>query len=101
MTLSITTRTQMENVIVDLCGRLSYPAPELGERIRSLLDGGTLRFTLEMSGVPYIDSYGLGQLVSIWHLAQSKNASMTIAHPTARVQQLLEITKLNTLLEIV
>src|SRR5690242_13670928 len=100
MSLSIITRTTIDTLIVDLCGRLSYPCPELREKVQLLLGAGTRRLVINMSGVVYVDSYGLGQLVLIWTEIKNKGATMTIAEPSARIRQLLEITKLNTVFDI-
>ena len=65
-----------------------------------LLSEGNQQFVLNLTGVDYIDSSGLGQLISIWTSIRNKNGHMTILNPAKRVERLFEITRLNTVFEI-
>ncbi|HSU89073.1 MAG TPA: STAS domain-containing protein, partial [Terriglobia bacterium] len=53
-----------------------------------------------LAGVDYIDSSGLGQLVSIWTSIRNKNGHLTLLNPSTRVERLFEITRLHTVFEI-
>jgi anti-sigma B factor antagonist len=100
MHLSITSRIVSGVVIVDVSGRLCFLETSLREHFNELLDEGHLAFVLNLEGVPYIDSFGLGQVVSIWTSIQSKGGQLTFLRPTDHVQQLLQISKLNTIFQI-
>ena len=72
----------------------------LREQITAFLNQGHREFVLNMTELDYIDSFGLGQLVSIWTSIRNKNGLMTLAKPGEKVLKLLEITKLNTVFHI-
>jgi anti-sigma B factor antagonist len=87
-------------VILDLIGRLWILDLPLRDKMNSLLGGGHRHFVLNLSGVNYIDSSGLGQLISIWTSIRNKNGFLTLLGPSKRVQRLFEITRLNTVFAI-
>ena len=72
----------------------------LREQITALLNQGYREFVLDMVELDYIDSFGLGQLVSIWTSIRNKNGHMKLLQPGEKVRKLLEITKLNTVFQI-
>src|SRR5215831_14516144 len=100
MPVAITSRLVSGVVIVDVTGRLCFLEVALRDQVNELLDTGHRDFVLNLAGVPYIDSFGLGQLVSIWTSIRSAGGELVLLHPTHHVQQLLELTKLNTVFHI-
>src|SRR5215467_12480856 len=100
MPLQIVQRGAEEVVILDLTGRLWILDLPLRDLVNGLLASGKQYFVLNIAGVDYIDSSGLGQLVSIWTSIRGRSGHMTILNPTKRVQRLFEITRLNTIFEI-
>ena len=100
MPLSIRQRNVSEVVVLDLNGRLWILDLPLRELMNGLLGQGKRHFVLNLAGVEYIDSSGLGQLISIWTSIRNKTGHMTILNPTQRVQRLFEITRLTTIFEI-
>ncbi|HYR89251.1 MAG TPA: STAS domain-containing protein [Terriglobia bacterium] len=100
MPLILKSRLVSRVVVLDLIGRLWILDLPLRDKISGLLNEGYCHFVLNLAGVSYIDSSGLGQLVSIWSSIRSRNGNMTLLNPTKRVAKLLEITKLNTIFEI-
>lgn len=100
MPLIIKQRAVSEVVVLDLTGRLWILDLPLRDRMNELLSEGQRHFVLNLAGVDYIDSSGLGQLISIWSSIRNKKGHMTVLNPTARVLKLFEITRLNTVFEI-
>ena len=100
MPLQIVQRRTEEVVILDLTGRLWILDLPLRDTINALLASGKRYFVLNIAGVDYIDSSGLGQMVTIWTSVRGKGGHMTVLRPTKRVQRLFEITQLNTIFEI-
>jgi anti-sigma B factor antagonist len=66
MHLGITPRIVDGVMIIDLVGELSRRGPSINNAVKELLEQGWSSFVLNISGVSYVDSSGLGQLVSIW-----------------------------------
>jgi anti-sigma B factor antagonist len=65
-----------------------------------LLGEGNRNFVLNLSGVEYIDSSGLGQLITIWTSIKNRGGHMAVLNPTKRVQRLFDITRLDTVFKI-
>jgi anti-sigma B factor antagonist len=100
MPVEITSRLVSGVVILDITGRLCFLEVALRDQVNELLDEGHRGFVLNLAGVPYIDSFGLGQLVSIWTSIRSQKGKLVLLQPTDHVQQLLELTKLNAVFHI-
>src|SRR5262249_12237320 len=88
MALIIKQRNVSDIVVLDLGGRLWVLDLPLRDLVNGILVGGRQNFVLNLAGVDYIDSSGLGQLISIWTSIRSRGGDMTILNPTKRVQQL-------------
>jgi len=100
MPLSIKTRIASGVVIVDMSGRLCFLEVALRDRVNELLEAGHREFVLNLANVPYIDSFGLGQLIAIWTSIRSKSGQMTLLRPTDRVRRLFQITKLDSVFHL-
>jgi anti-sigma B factor antagonist len=100
MSLVITSRIVSGVVIVDVAGRLSLRDVTLRERMNEWLEEGHRAFVLNLANVPYVDSFGLSQLVIIWTSIRNRGGQLILLQPTAHVQTLLQITRLNTIFNI-
>jgi anti-sigma B factor antagonist len=58
------------------------------------------QIVLNLSGISYIDSGGLGTLVALYTTAQNAGGSLKLANLTQRVDDLLQVTKLLTVFEV-
>lgn len=82
--------------VVTLSGRVvleDLEAP-LATTLDRLIGGGHVRLVLDLSQVTYIDSAGLGLLVSRFVRAQKRGGDLRFVRPTLRSQHLLHLTKL-------
>src|SRR5467141_3105079 len=88
--------------VVALEGRivLGEESNALREKVKSLLAGGKKNIVLNMNNVTFIDSAGLGTLVTAHHGAKLQGASLKLCHLGRQVQELLQITKLLTLFDV-
>ena len=100
MSLTIKQRTSSDVTILDLTGRLWILDLPLRDLMSGLLNDNKRHFVLNLAAVDYIDSSGLGQLISIWTSIRNKNGHMTILNPNKRVQRLFDITRLNSIFEV-
>ncbi len=100
MSLTINQRSSPDVVILDLTGRLWILDLPLRDLMNALLNDKKRHFVLNLAAVDYIDSSGLGQLISIWTSIRNKNGQMTILNPNKRVQRLFDITRLNSIFEV-
>jgi anti-sigma B factor antagonist len=100
MALIVKQRNVSEIVVLDLVGRLWVLDLPLRDLVNGILIKGRHNFVLNLAGVDYIDSSGLGQLISIWTSIRSRAGHMTILNPSKRVQRLFDITRLKAVFEI-
>ncbi|MCI0349671.1 MAG: STAS domain-containing protein [Acidobacteriales bacterium] len=101
MALKITTR-DVDGITIVMCnGRVVFgeESSELREKIKSLL-ANNKKIVLNLGGVSYIDSGGLGILVSLYTSARASGGNIKLANLTQRVGDLLQITKLLTVFEV-
>jgi len=101
MSLNINVRETAEAVILDLRGRITLgePLAELRDSIRVALAGDRKNILLNLADVSYIDSSGLGQLISSYAAATSRGGQMKLLNLQTRVHELMQITKLLTVFE--
>jgi len=100
MSLEIASRIVSGVVIVDVAGRLCFLDVTLRERINEWLEEGHRAFVLNLANVPYVDSFGLSQLIIIWTSIRNRGGQLILLRPTAHVQTLFQITRLNTVFNI-
>ena len=72
----------------------------LRETVRKVLENGAKKVLVDLGGVSYIDSAGLGELVGCYAAAENRGASMKLLHLQKRVEGLMQITKLTTIFEV-
>jgi anti-sigma B factor antagonist len=99
--LNLQTRS-LEDVMIVYCqGRIVYrdEAAALSRLVSQVIENRG-KVLLDLSGVSFIDGAGMGELVLLHSWAQSKNAELKCASPSALVRELFDITNLNSVLEI-
>jgi anti-sigma B factor antagonist len=101
MQLSLNTRTVDGILVVDCHGRIVFgeESAMLRDMIRKLIAENN-RIVLNLGGVNYIDSGGLGTLVSLYTTARNSGGAIKLANLTQRVDDLLQVTKLVTVFEV-
>jgi anti-sigma B factor antagonist len=87
--------------ILDLSGKivLGEGDVQVKDRIRDLLADGQRRILLNLADVGYIDSAGLGAIISCYTTSKREGGQLKLVHLTKKVQDLLAITKLITVFE--
>ncbi|HEY2382669.1 MAG TPA: STAS domain-containing protein [Terriglobia bacterium] len=102
MSLVLKPRRLDDVVILDLSGRITMGEGTLVLRghIQKLLSAGDRKFLLNLADVNYIDSSGLGELVSSFTTVRNQGGLLKLLNLTTRVQDLLQITKLLTVFEV-
>ena len=101
MSFHVKTRTIDSVVVLDLSGRLTAgePVTQLHEALRSHLDKLDRKFILNLGEVSYIDSSGLGELVWAYTSVRNQDGAVKLLNLTAKVKDLLQITKLLTVFD--
>jgi anti-sigma B factor antagonist len=101
MTLRLKTRLLDGIVVLDCEGRILFgeETTALRDTVKELLKESK-QVVLNLGGVNYIDSGGLGTLVALYTSARSAGASIKLANLTQRVGDVLQVTKLLTVFEV-
>jgi anti-sigma B factor antagonist len=102
VSMKATTR-QVDSVnVVDLSGRITLGegCSQLRELIRDLLAKGHKSILLNLGEVTYIDSSGIGELVSGFTAVSNQGGQLKLLNLTKKVQDLLQITKLLTVFDV-
>jgi anti-sigma B factor antagonist len=88
--------------VVDVSGRITLGEETqlLRETVQRLLGGGEKEILLNLAEVSFIDSAGLGELVSAFTSVRNRGGDMKLLQLTRRVHDLLQITKLYTVFDI-
>jgi anti-sigma B factor antagonist len=71
----------------------------LKDKVRSLIQQGHKKLLIDLGGVSYMDSAGLGELIQAYATTKNKGGSLKLVRLTKRLKDLLTITKLVTVFE--
>lgn len=99
--MHIEERQSGDVMILDLTGKLTIGEGDelLKDKINSVLHQGHKKLLLNLSNVPYVDSAGLGQMVSTLHSVNRQGGKLKLLNLTSRIKDLLSITKLLTVFD--
>jgi anti-sigma B factor antagonist len=97
-----TTRETGDVTLVDLSGRISLGEGSalLRKTVRDLVDANRLKILLNLGDVNYIDSSGIGELVSGFTAVRNRGGELKLLNLTKKINDLLQITKLFTVFDI-
>jgi len=99
--MDILERTVSDVTVLDLKGKMTLGEGDelLKDKINSLLANGKKKLVLNLEGVPYIDSAGLGEIVRTFTTVSRQGGKLKLLNLTKRIEDLLSITKLLTVFE--
>jgi anti-sigma B factor antagonist len=100
--LKVSTR-QVDGVsIVDCSGRITLGEGSvvLRDTVKGLLSKGQKKILLNLGDVNYIDSSGIGELVSAYTTVKNQGGELKLLKLTKKVHDLLQITKLYTVFDV-
>lgn len=102
MALTTKVRQVGDVAIVDLTGKITLGENTgiLRDELRSLLTQGHKNIILNMAGVTYVDSAGLGELVGAYTTATNQGGSVKLINLQGKMKDLMQITKLHTIFSI-
>ena len=102
MALIIASREVDGVTVLDLSGRITLGegSVQVRDAIRNLIGKGQKHILLNLEDVNYIDSSGLGELVSAYTSARNQGAALKLLKLTKKDHDLLQLTKLYTVFDI-
>lgn len=102
MELNVSKRTVDGIPVIDLSGRLVFgdETKTLRKIVKEAIEQSDANIVLNLSDVAYVDSGGIGTLVGLYTSARAAGGDLKLACPNSRVQHVLEITRLLTILSV-
>ena len=102
MNIKTSTRQVDDVTIVQMKGRivLGEESASLRDLVRDLLSKGRKKILFNLGDVDYIDSSGLGSLVSAFTSVRRQGGELKLLHLTKKVHDVMQITKLYTIFDI-
>ncbi len=100
--LSIRQRQAKDITVIDLKGDITIGegASALSSVIKSLMEQGKFKILLNLAGVRYVDSVGLGNLITGYTRLRKEGGELKLLNVTENVLDILVITKLVTVFEV-
>lgn len=101
MGMELRTREKGDVIIVDASGQLKLGGgtSALRDKMRELRDGRPKRILLNMAGITYMDSSGLGELIAAYSAITTAGGQVKLLNLAKHAHDLLKITKLYTIFE--
>jgi anti-sigma B factor antagonist len=102
VSMKIKTRQVDGVTIMDCSGRITLGegSVQLRDAVRDLLAKGSKQILLNLGDVTYIDSSGIGELVSAYTTVRNQGGDLKLLNLTKKVHDLLQITKLYTVFDV-
>jgi len=102
VSVKLTTRQVGDVMVVDAVGRITLGegASTFRDTVRELAGKGHKKMLLNLAEVSYIDSSGIGEMVSGFTTVANQGGQLKLLNLTKRVKDLLQITKLYTVFEV-
>ena len=100
--LNINERQAGDVTVLDMSGKITIGEGSVALRaaIRRLLEEGKKRILLNLAGISYVDSSGIGELVSSYTAINKEGGQLKLLNLTQKLQDLLTITKLLTVFDV-
>lgn len=101
MNVSIEIKEKKNIFFVTLTGEIdAYTAPKVRNELMEVADGDGVKMEIDLSGVNYMDSTGLGIFVGLFKHLRANNGDMKLNGMTERLHRLFEITGLADVMDI-
>lgn len=102
MSVKLTTRQVGDVTVIDAVGRITLGegSSTFRDTLRDMVSKGQKKVLLNLADVSYIDSSGIGELVSGFTTVTNQGGRLKLLNLTKRVKDLLQITKLYTVFEV-
>ena len=102
MSMKVSTRQVDGVTILDLSGRITLGegSVTIRDAVRDLLAKGQKKILLNLGDINYIDSSGIGELVSAFTTVKNAGGELKLLNLTKKVHDLLQITKLYTVFDV-
>jgi anti-sigma B factor antagonist len=103
MTMQFEERVVGDVAVVTVTGEITLKKSRstmLHDKVRSLVEQGHRKVVVDVAGVSFVDSAGLGELVQTHSMIRNHGGALKLSGPTSRLRELLVLTRLTTLLGV-
>jgi anti-sigma B factor antagonist len=102
MSVQLTTRQVGDVTVIDAAGRITLGdgSSAFRDLIKDMVGKGNKKILLNLGEVSYIDSSGIGELVSAYTTVSNSGGELKLLNLNKRVKDLLQITKLYTVFQV-
>lgn len=102
MSLNLEVNLNTNNIEVKPIGEVDiYTSPEFKNQLHDLIQSNEVNITINGERLDYIDSTGLGVLMSLYKTAKEKNTNIILTNLKPNIYKLFDITGLNKVFEII
>jgi anti-sigma B factor antagonist len=104
--MKYTLRQNGNVTIIDVYGRISLDEanseqePPLRVVVRELVKNGSRKLVLNLGGVTYVDSSGIGEFISCFATVRKHGGALKITNPPDQVKELLRLTRVDTIINV-
>jgi anti-sigma B factor antagonist len=100
--MKASTRQIQDVTVVDLSGqiKLGEGSSVLRDTVKDLLSKGQRKILLNLADITYIDSSGIGELISAFTSTRNQGGELKLLNLTKKIHDLLQITKLYTVFDV-
>jgi len=98
--MNIENKDSQISVVTGLLELVAANAAPVRDEIRAALPAACVCLELDLSSLTFLDSSGLGTLISLHKTLRSRNGTVRLLKPTPNVRQILELTRLHRVFEI-
>ena len=99
--MNIQNKDNKNSVVTGLLELVAANASQVRDEIRAALPPTCICLDLDLAAMTFLDSSGLGALISLHKTLRSRNGTVRLLKPAPNVQQILELTRLHRVFEIV
>ena len=97
MELSLQTGTVADHTVVQVGGEIDvYTAPQLRQRLHDLVEGGTKHIVVDLRGVEFLDSHGLGVLLGALKQLRAQGGNLVLVCVKESVLRVFRVTGLES-----
>ena len=94
--MEVTVSRTDDQVVVTIEGEIDVSnRPQLSDALRTVAEGTESVVLVDVSGLRFMDSSGISELISVYRAVTERGSSFRIVNPTASFRRLLEITGLS------
>ena len=98
--MNIQNKDSQTVVVTGLLELVAANAAQVRDEIRAALPATAVTLDFDLSAMTFLDSSGLGALISLHKTLRSRNGTVRLFKPSPNVQQILELTRLHRVFEI-